>query len=125
MVGIFPQNIRLINFNPRLTSIYKIESHGIPLYTIMSLVPNTGNAIIGVPHPHMNIAWRCATRASIDVDPASFLSQVICGTFYLLLPFHPLTICLLSKVGCMETSEPLIINNIFIPFQFSNSVLIF
>ena len=51
----------------------------------MFLVPNTGDAILGVPLPRMNIAWRCAIRASIDMVPASFLSQVISGTLYLLL----------------------------------------
>ena len=72
--------------------------------TIVFLVPNTGDAILGLPLPHMSIVWRCATRASIVMVPASFLSQVICGTLYLLLPFHPLTICLLSRVGCISTS---------------------
>ena len=74
--------------------------------TIVFLVQNTGDAVQGVPLPNMNIVWRCATRASIDLVPASFLSQVICGTLYLLLPFLPLTICLLSNVGCTGTSEP-------------------
>ena len=83
----------------------------------MFLVPKAGDAILGLQLPHMNIVWRCATRASIDMVPASFLSQVICGILYLLLPFHPLTIYLLSKVGCTGTSEILTINNIFfIPF---------
>merc|ERR1711984_31769 len=85
--------------------------------TIVFLVPKAGDAILGLQLPHMNIVWRCATRASIDMVPASFLSQLICGTLYLLLPFHPLTIYLLSKVRCIGTSEKLIINNIFfIPF---------
>ena len=93
----------------------------------MFLVPKTGDAILGLPLPHMNIVWRCATRASIDMVPASFLSQLICGTLYLLLPFHPLTICLLSKVRCIGTSEKLIINNIFFYsfLIFLNSLLIF
>ena len=72
----------------------------------MFLVPKTGDAILGSPLPHMNFVWRRATRASIDLVPASFLTQVICGTLYLLLPFLPLTICLLSNVGCTGTSEP-------------------
>ena len=72
--------------------------------TIVFLVPNTGDAIPGLPLPHLNIEWRCATRASIVMVPASFLSQLICGTLHLLPPFHLLTICPLSRVGCTDTS---------------------
>merc|ERR1712212_233273 len=94
--------------------------------TTVFLVPKTGDAVLGLLLPHMNIEWRCATRALIDMVSASFLSQLICGTLYLLLPFHPLTICLLSKVRCIGTSEKLITNNIFYPFLIVlNSLLIF
>ena len=84
--------------------------------TARFLVPKTRDTILGLPLPHMNIVWRCATHASIDMVPASFLSQVICWTLYLLLLFHPLTICLLSKVRRRCTSETLVINNIFYSF---------
>ena len=77
----------------------------------MFLVPKTGDAILGSPLPRMNFVWRCATRASIDLVPASFLIQVICGTHYLLLPFHPFNFCLQSNEGCIDTSVALI-NNI-------------
>merc|ERR1712212_1347309 len=78
--------------------------------TTVLLVPKTGDAILGLPLPHMNFVWRCATRASIDLVPASFHTQVICGTLYLLPPFLPLTICLRSNVRCTGTSEPSIKN---------------
>ena len=78
--------------------------------------PKTGGAILGLLLPHMNSVWRWATRASIDMVPASFRSQVICGTLWLLLPFPPLKISLLSKVGDMDTSEASIIDKNFYSF---------
>merc|ERR1712002_817353 len=55
----------------------------------------------------MNLVWRLATRALIDMILAFFHTQEICGTLYLFLFFHPHTICLPLNVGCTGTTEAL------------------
>ena len=86
-------------------------------FTIVSLVLKTGVAILDLLLPRMNFVWRLATRASIDMVPASFHTQVTCGILYLLQFSLPLTICLPLKVGCTSTSEMLI--DLF-PFSLCN-----
>ena len=57
----------------------------------------------------------------IDMDPASFHTQVVCGTLYFLLFFYPLTICLLSKVGFIGTSKASI-DILYYPFFYFYNV---
>ena len=48
-------------------------------FIIVSLVLKTGVAILDLLLPRMNFVWRLATRALIDMVPASFHTQVTCG----------------------------------------------
>ena len=76
-------------------------------FTTVFLVLNTGDAVLDRPMLRMNLVWRLAPRALIDMILAFFHTQEICGTLYLFLFFHPHPICLPLNVGCTGTTEVL------------------
>ena len=55
--------------------------------TIVFLVPKTGDILLGLPLPHMNIVWSCATTASItgnlwnSLPPSTFPSSYDLSNF--------------------------------------------